>query len=111
MPPINNIEKHINTTKQKKMKKLFTTLMILLSCQLVKGQTKNFIDQPYLETTATIDTIVKPDIIYLDILLREKDNKNRISVEELENKMANTLESIGIELKKQLTFFVKKVLL
>jgi len=103
MPPINNIEKHINTTKQKKMKKLFTTLMIMLSCQLIKGQTKNYIDQPYLETTATIDTIVKPDIIYLDILLREKDNKNRISVEELEHKMAKTLESIGIELKKQLT--------
>ena len=84
------------------MNKLFFTL-IIFSCQLVKAQTKNFIDQPYLETTATVDTIVKPDIIYLDILLREKDNKNRISVEELEQKMAKTLESIGIELKKQLT--------
>jgi len=69
----------------------------------MNGQTKNFIDQPYLETTAKVDSLVKPDIIYLDILLREKDNRNKISVEELENKMAAKLEFMEIDLKTQLT--------
>ena len=67
------------------------------------GQTKNFIDQPYLETTAKVDTLVKPDIIYLDILIREKDERNKISVEELEERMADKLESLGINLQNQLT--------
>ncbi|MGC1631825.1 MAG: SIMPL domain-containing protein [Gelidibacter sp.] len=67
------------------------------------GQTKNFIDQPYLETTSKVDTLVKPDIIYLDILIREKDERNKISVEELEERMAEKLESLGINLQNQLT--------
>lgn len=36
-------------------------------CQISNGQTKNFIDQPYVETTAKVDTLIKPDVIYLDI--------------------------------------------
>ena len=85
------------------MKRKILILGILLTFQFTNGQTKNFIDQPYLETTAKVDTLVKPDIIYLDILLKEKDNRNKISVEKLENKMASKLESMGIDLKKQLT--------
>ena len=85
------------------MKKLLLTLGVLLSSYFINGQTKNFIDQPYLETTAKVDTLVKPDIIYLDILLKEKDSRNKISVEELENKMAIKFESMGIDLKKQLS--------
>ena len=76
---------------------------MLFFSMLTFGQTKNFIDQPYLETTAMVDTLVKPDIIYLDILLRESDNRNRESVEELEIKMASKLVSLGIDLKKQLS--------
>ena len=76
---------------------------MLFFSMLTFGQTKNFIDQPYLETTAMVDTLVKPDIIYLDILLRESDNRNRESVEELEIKMAAKLESLGIDLKEQLS--------
>lgn len=36
-------------------------------CQISNGQTKNFIDQPCVETTAKVDTLIKPDVIYLDI--------------------------------------------
>lgn len=85
-----------------KMKTFFLILGFFLTLQFVNGQTKNFIDQPYLETKAKVDTLVKPDRIYLDILLREKDNRNMVSVEELENKMASKLESMGINLKEQL---------
>ena len=85
------------------MNRILLTLGIVLTFHFVNGQTKNFIDQPYLETTAKVDSLVKPDIIYLDILLRENDSRNKISVEELENKMATKLESMGIDLKNQLT--------
>jgi len=85
------------------MNKIVVSLAIVLSCHLLNGQTKNFIDQPYLETTAKADSLVKPDIIYLDILLKETDNRNRISVEALEDEMASALKSLGIDLKTQLT--------
>ncbi len=84
-------------------KVIFITLLTLIS-SFGKAQTiKNFIDQPYVETTAKVDTLVIPDKIYLSILISEQDTKGKISVEELENKMADKLKSIGIDLDKQLT--------
>jgi len=67
------------------------------------SQNKNFIDQPYLETSARVDTLVVPDEIFLTILVAEKDTKGKISVEELENKMADKLKSMGIKLDEQLS--------
>ena len=68
----------------------------------VFSQTKNFIDLPYVETSAKVDTLVMPDKVYLTIVLAEKDTKGKISVEELEEKMIAWLSSIGIDLSKQL---------
>lgn len=85
------------------MNKLLSLIGLLLISQYSFGQTKNFIDQPYLETTAKVDTLIKPDIIYLDILIREKDERNRISVEEMEAKMLEKLKSLGIDIETQLT--------
>lgn len=85
------------------MNRVLLILGIILACQTINGQTKNFIDQPFLETTAKVDTLIKPDIIYLDILIREKDERNRISVEELESKMIQKLKSLGINIEEQLT--------
>jgi uncharacterized protein YggE len=68
----------------------------------VFAQTKNFIDLPYIETSASVDTLVVPDRIYLSIILTEKDTKGKISVEELEQKMIDKLTGIGINLSKQL---------
>ncbi len=67
------------------------------------SQTKNFIDQPYIETIAKVDTLVAPDRIFLEIIITEKDTKGKISVEELESKMESTLKSMGILTEKQLT--------
>ena len=67
------------------------------------AQTKNFIDLPYIETSAMADTLVIPDKIYLKIIIAEKDNKGKIAVEELENKMISQLNAFGIDTKKQLT--------
>ncbi len=45
------------------------------------SQTKNFLDLPYIETDAKVDTLVIPDRIYLNNSLFEKDSKGKMSVE------------------------------
>ena len=67
------------------------------------SQTKNFIDQPYIETMSKVDTLVTPDKIFMNIIITEQDTKGKISVEELESKMESTLKAIGINTKKNLT--------
>lgn len=83
------------------MKNLFTIIALCI-VSFVFSQTKNFIDQPYLETSAKADTLVTPDRIYLDILISEKDTKDKKSVEELENIMVQKLKNLGIDTNKQL---------
>ncbi|MGB5691203.1 MAG: SIMPL domain-containing protein [Flavobacteriaceae bacterium] len=83
------------------IKYLFLFVMLTLSLTGY-AQTKNFMDQSYLETNASADTLVVPDRIYLSILIRESDSKNRQSVEKLENEMKDALNSLGIDTKKQL---------
>ncbi len=84
------------------MKLVYRILLLLIPVAL-SAQTKNFLDVPYLETSARVDTLVTPDKIYLNITIREKDSKGRKSVEEQENKMAQKLKSLGIDIDKQLT--------
>lgn len=85
------------------MKKIGLAVLLTFLTFQSYSQSKNFIDQPYLETTATVDTLVIPDRIYLSIQITEKDTKNRTSVEELENRMNDKLNLLGIDTKKQLT--------
>ena len=84
------------------MQKLLIAVTFLFIIWTLPGQQKNFLDQPYLETSATVDTLVVPDRIYLNIYLSEKDTKDRTSVEELENKMQEVLNSLGIDTDEQL---------
>ncbi len=85
------------------MEKYFILLLIsLLSLSKGYSQEKNFIDQPYVETSAKIDTLVVPDRIFLNILIAEEDTKGRTSVEELENRMAAKLKMLGVDIDKQL---------
>ena len=67
------------------------------------SQSKNFIDQPYIETEAQVDSLVIPDRIYMTITLNEADSKNKKSTEQLENQMNRVLKSIGIDIKKDLS--------
>lgn len=78
------------------------TVLTFPLCGSLQAQEKNFIDQPYLETNARVDTLVVPDRIFLGILIKEEDTKGRTSVEELENRMATKLKTLGIDLDKQL---------
>jgi len=82
---------------------LFKLVVVCLISVSSFSQTKNFIDLHYVETSAKVDTLVVPDRIYLDIILTEKDTKGKVFVEELEMKMQDKLNSLGVDLKKQLS--------
>ena len=84
------------------MKKITYLLIIMLVCNQAFSQSKNFIDQAYLETTAKVDTLVVPDQIFLSIYIDEGEDRNKISLEKQEKEMAKVLENLGIDLKKQL---------
>lgn len=85
------------------MKKLALILVLAGMLQTGFSQTKNFIDQPYLETSAEVDTLVTPNRIHLEIRLLENDSKGRISLETLERQMGDKLRALGIDLEEQLT--------
>ncbi len=84
------------------MKTLWLFLAFAGLLQAGVAQTKNFIDQPYLETAAEVDTLVTPDRIYLNIRLQESDTKGRTSLEALERQMGEKLRTLGVDLQKQL---------
>ncbi|MFN3138043.1 MAG: SIMPL domain-containing protein [Allomuricauda sp.] len=84
------------------MKKTIFFIATVLFSGAIFAQSKNFLDTPYLETQAQVDTMVTPDKIYLNIFIQEKDTKGRVSVEEQENQMAQRFKDMGIDLEKQL---------
>lgn len=84
------------------MKKTIFLMAAALFSSLTFAQSKNFLDTPYLETQAKVDTLVTPDRIYLNIIIQEKDTKGRVSVEEQENQMAQRFKAMGIDLTEQL---------
>ncbi len=86
--------------RTKKMRIL--AIAVLLIVQYGYSQSKNYIDQPYLEIQAKADTLVIPDKIYIGITISETDSKGKYSVEELENKMHKKLKSLGIDTQDNL---------
>ena len=82
---------------------LITTGLFLAITAIVFRQTKNFIDQPYIEVAGYADTLVTPNQIYIKIIISEKDSKDKVSVEEQENKMITSLKTININTEKDLT--------
>ena len=85
------------------MKKMTLLACMLSTFLLANSQTKNFIDQPYIEVSGSADTLVTPNEIFISISLSEKDTRDRISIQELEQKMVNVLKALGLDLEKNLT--------
>lgn len=67
------------------------------------SQSKNFIDQPYIESRVTKDTLISPDRIELGLVLDENDTKNKESVEVLEKKMFSQLKQMHLNLETQVS--------
>lgn len=79
------------------------TVLLLLACSSLFAQMANNINQPFIEVSSSGDTLVKPDRIYMKIILSEDDSKGRKSVEELEKTMESTLKGLGIDTQKDLS--------
>lgn len=85
------------------MRLLLTVLLLPFFCSTTYSQEKNFIDQPYLETTASVDTLVMPDKIYISIVLNEADSKNKKSTEEQEKLLEQKLKDLNINIGEDLS--------
>lgn len=85
------------------MRRLKLTTLFILTFLAGQSQTKNFLDQPYLEVAGNADTLLTPNEIYIKIIITEKDTRDRISVEDQELKMYNALKALGIDVEKNLT--------
>ena len=83
---------------------LVILLVITISAFSQTGE-KNFIDQNYIEVTGKAEIDIIPDMIYLKIILSDKDNKNKQSLDEIDKSMIIKLTEIGIDVNKDL--FVK----
>lgn len=84
------------------MKKICTVTAALLVITLsLPAQEKNFIDQNYIEITASAEKEVSPNEIYISITIDEKDNKNN-SLEKQERDMFSRLKTLGIDLEKEM---------
>ncbi len=84
------------------MKIVKSLVLLLLFNHVLVAQTgeKNFIDQPYIEVAGKVETEITPNEIYLKITINENDKKGKLSVEAQENKLTNTLKSLGIDINK-----------
>ena len=82
---------------------LFFLLFSLLSAACFSQIGKNFIDANYIEVTGRAELEIIPDEIYLKIIISEKDNKGKQSLEDLEKSMIARLQSLEIDIEKNLT--------
>jgi uncharacterized protein len=89
------------------MKTTFTILFTFFFLFSFAQDTKNFIDQNYIEVTGKAELDIVPDEIYIQIFISESDYKGKESLEMLEKNMLNKLQEIGIDLKKD--FVVKDI--
>jgi uncharacterized protein len=92
-----------NTLKLQDMRKIFLFIFLLPVLTYAQTGEKNFIDQNYIEVTGKAEMEIMPDLIYLKIILSDKDNKSKRSLDESEKLMFNKLTEIGIDVNKDLS--------
>ncbi len=83
------------------MKKILTAIAVLIATTALSAQEKNFIDQNYIEITASATKEVSPDEIFISITIEERDNKSK-SLEKQEKLMFARLKTLGIDLEKEM---------
>lgn len=88
--------------KQSKITKMtikqFSFLILLISLtSFSQNGPKNFIDQPFLDVTGTVETEISPDEIYVKITLNENDKRGKVSIEKQEHDMVKQLKSLDID--------------
>lgn len=65
-----------------------------------QAQIQNINDQPYIEVVGVAENEIIPDEIYIEILIRERYiNKEKVSIEEQEDKLKSAVKSLAIDPK------------
>lgn len=86
------------------MRKIILGLLCLISLSsYTQSGEKNFIDQNYIEVSGRAELEIIPDLIYLKIILADKENKEKKPLEEIEKIMYSKLSEAGIDLTKDLS--------
>ena len=93
------------------MKKILFTISIVFISIASSAQEKNFIDQNYIEITGRAEREVVPDEIYLNIIIKEKDNNGKTSLEKQERDLMIKLTALGIDLKTNMQILDMSTLL
>ncbi|TBN01855.1 SIMPL domain-containing protein [Hyunsoonleella flava] len=83
--------------------KLFALLFLCYAFSFSQSGQKNFIDQPFIEVTGTVETEIIPNEIFLKIVLNENDKRGKLSIEKQENQMILTLKTLNINVDKNLS--------
>jgi len=86
------------------MKYLFAGLLLTISLSVfAQTEDKKSTEPKYIEVTGTAEMEVVPDMIYLDITLKDKDNKGKLSLIDIEKLMIDKFTEIGINISKDLS--------
>lgn len=88
--------------QEDEMKKLLILSTGLFFAVALFGQQKNFMDQNYIEVTAKAELKVSPNLFYISILLKEEDQKNRVSLSEMERNLFKALKKLDVDIEKDL---------
>jgi uncharacterized protein YggE len=84
-------------------KTLFALFLVINLLGFSQTGEKNFIDQNYIEVSGKAEMDIVPDLIYLNIILSDKDNKNKQGLDEIDKSMISKLTEIGVDVSKDLS--------
>jgi uncharacterized protein YggE len=86
------------------MKQLLIGLLLSISIVgFAQTGEKNFIDQNYIEVTGKAEIEIIPDMIFLKIVLSDKNNKDKLPLTEIERVMIEKLSGLEIDVDKNLS--------
>ncbi len=77
-------------------------IIIIAFLPLLAFSQKNFLDQPFIEVTGTMEMEINPDEIYISITINEKDKRDN-TVEKQEKLMIQKLKAAGVNVDKKLS--------
>lgn len=83
-----------------KVKIIYFLGIFVLTGYSLRAQTQPAIEEkPFIEVTGTAELEIVPDEIYVDIVLQERFDKDKLTVEMREDRLKAALGEIGIDLK------------
>lgn len=80
------------------MKKIGFLLVAI--CMMLFSRAQQVVASPFIEVTGTSETEITPDEIYVSITLRERNDKEKLSIARLESDLKQILKDLSIPLEQ-----------